>query len=95
MIKEHHRDTTLFEFACSMRAQKINRQLAKVMIELAWQRCEQPPQAKTEYTLDQAKTKVDNAYDNYQAGRSEGYEKRNEQEQSGRRSKPPKHRTSP
>jgi hypothetical protein len=88
VIKEHYRDTTLFEFACSMRAQKINRQLAKVMIETAWQRCEQPPQAKTEYTLDEAKTKVDNAYDNYEAGRSEGYKKQGnsgQQQQDNRR----------
>jgi predicted ATP-dependent serine protease len=72
-----------------MRAQKIHRQLAKVMIETAWQRCEQPPQAKTEYTLDEAKTKVDNAYDNYEAGRSEGYEKQggNGQQDNRRRLK--------
>jgi hypothetical protein len=89
VIEEHYRDTTLFEFACSMRAQKIHRQLAKVMIETAWQRCEQPPQAKTEYTLDEAKTKVDNAYDNYEAGRSEGYEKQggNGQQDNRRRLK--------
>ena len=35
VIKEHHRDTTLFQFACSMRAQGLNRQLAKVVVETA------------------------------------------------------------
>src|SRR5688572_27946901 len=59
------------------------------MVELGWKRCEQPPEAKTPYTLDQAKAKVDTAYDNYEAGRSEGYEKRNsnDQQQSSRRLK--------
>jgi energy-coupling factor transporter ATP-binding protein EcfA2 len=89
VIREHFRDTTLFQFASSMRAQGLNRQLAKVVIETAWKRCEQPPQAKTPFTLDQAKTKVDNAYDNYAEGRSEGYEKHNsnDQQQSSRRLK--------
>jgi hypothetical protein len=74
VIKEHHRDTTLFSFACSMRAQGLSRELANVVMETAWERCEQPPQTKTEFTLDEAKAKVDNAYDTYEAGRSEEYQ---------------------
>ena len=64
-------------------------------------RCEQPPTAKTKYTLDEAKTKVDSAYDNYEEGRPGGYEKpsrnsdSNEQEHSGRRLKATKLQTSP
>ena len=90
VIKEHHRDTALFKFASSMRAQGLNRELAKMVMETAWKRCEQPPKIKTQYTLDQAKVKVDNAYDNYQDGRSEGYEKQSttgQQQDNGRRLK--------
>ena len=85
VIEEHHRDTTLFQFACSMRAQGLNRQLAKVVMETAWKRCEQPPKAKTPYTLEEAKVKVDNAYDNYEEGRTGSSEDHNEP--TGRRLK--------
>jgi hypothetical protein len=76
VIPDHHRDETLFRFACSMRTQGLTVELAKVVMEgVGWPRCEQPPIASHEYTLEEALAKVTNAYTNYYEGRSEGYEK--------------------
>jgi energy-coupling factor transporter ATP-binding protein EcfA2 len=91
VIKEHYRDSTLFKFACSMRAQGLNYNHAKVLMKTAWKSCEQPPKAKTRFTLEEAITKLDNAYDNYEDGRSDGYQKtangKEQQQDSERRLK--------
>src|SRR5512133_372292 len=70
------RDNVLFAFASSLRAQSINYATAKLMMEMAWSRCEQPPIAHTAFTWDKALAKLDNAYQ-YPPGRSDGYEPRN------------------
>src|SRR5512133_4195858 len=48
------RDNVLFAFASSLRAQSINYATAKLMMEMAWSRCEQPPIAHTAFTWDKA-----------------------------------------
>jgi hypothetical protein len=48
---------------------------AALVMRTAWERCEQPPEAKTVTRSTRAMAKLDNAYDNLAEGRSEGYEK--------------------
>jgi hypothetical protein len=50
-------------------------------MEVAWKRCEQPPVAHDEFTWEEALVKLDNAYDNYEDGRSKGYERHRSSEQ--------------
>ena len=74
VIKEGHRDDILYRFACSLRAQDLNLNTALMLMKMAWERCEQPPVATTDYEWQQAVTKLHNAYGRYDSGRSEGYE---------------------
>jgi hypothetical protein len=71
VIKDHTRDTTLFQYASSLLARELPRGEAEILMRAAWQRCEQPPQAESTYTAEQALAKLDR----YEPGRSEGYEK--------------------
>jgi hypothetical protein len=71
VIKDHTRDTTLFQYASSLLARELPRGEAEILMRAAWQRCEQPPQAESTYTAEQALAKLDR----YEPGRSERYEK--------------------
>jgi hypothetical protein len=71
VIKDHTRDTTLFQYASSLLARELPRGEAEILMRAAWQRCEQPPKAADTYTVEQALGKLDR----YEPGRSEGYEK--------------------
>jgi hypothetical protein len=72
VIKDHTRDTTLFQYASSLLARGLPRGEAEILMRAAWQRCEQPPKATSAYTVEQALAKLDR----YEPGRSEGYEPR-------------------
>ena len=76
VIKDHHRHTTLVQYASSMRAREIPLAEATVLIKEAWKRCEQPPQARDELTAEEATAKLEDVYNRYDAGRSEEYQKR-------------------
>lgn len=79
VIKDGTRDETLFKYASSLLARELPGGEAEILMRSAWQRCEQPPKAKSAYTAEQALAKLDR----YEAGRSEGYQKLTEGEQSG------------
>jgi hypothetical protein len=76
VIKDHTRDTTLFQYASSLLARELPRGEAEILMRAAWQRCEQPPKATSAYTVEQALGKLDR----YEPGRSEGYEKGRDQD---------------
>jgi hypothetical protein len=71
VIKDGTRDETLFKYASSLLARELPRGEAEILMRSAWQRCEQPPQAESTYTVEEALAKLDR----YEPGRSEGYEK--------------------
>jgi len=75
VIKDHHRHTTLIQYASSMRARETPLTEAKILIKDAWKRCEQPPIARDELTEEEALDKLEDIYGRYEAGRSEGYQK--------------------
>jgi hypothetical protein len=72
VIKDGHRDTTLIQYAGSLLARELPREEAEILMEAAWERCQQPPEAKTTYTLAEALEKLER----FDPGRSEGYEKK-------------------
>jgi hypothetical protein len=71
VIKDGTRDETLFKYASSLLARELPRGEAEILMQSAWQRCEQPPKAKDTYPLDKALVKLER----YEPGRSEGYQK--------------------
>jgi hypothetical protein len=88
VIKEGQRDSILYRFACSLRAQDLNMNTALLLVRGAWERCQQPPVAKTRYEWQTAVGKLHNAYGRYDSGRSKGYGTRQangEQRQESRR----------
>ena len=73
VIKDHHRNNTLRNFASSMRAQSINYNMAKSMMEWAYLKCEQPPVAEAHFPLSEAIGVLNGVYNSYPPGRSEGF----------------------
>jgi hypothetical protein len=73
VIKANHRHDTLMRFASSLRARNCPLREAKILIKDAWQRCEQPPGAR-QVTEDEAYATLEDIYQRYPAGRSEGYQ---------------------
>jgi hypothetical protein len=74
VIKANHRHSTIVQYAGSLLARDCPLDEAKILIKDAWQRCEQPPDARA-YTLDLAYADLEDIYQRYPAGRSEGYQK--------------------
>jgi hypothetical protein len=72
VIKDGHRHNTLVRYASSMRAREISLAEAKTLIREAWKRCEQPPVARTPINEEDAIAKLEDVYQRYEAGRSEG-----------------------
>jgi hypothetical protein len=75
VIKDHHRHNTLVSYASSLLARDCPLGEAKILFKDAWQRCEQPPQARFPITLEEAYGKLEDVYNRYPPGRSEGYRK--------------------
>jgi hypothetical protein len=73
VIKANHRHGTIVQYAGSLLARGCPLNEAKILIKDAWQRCEQPPDART-YTLELAYADLEDIYTRYQPGRSEGYQ---------------------
>jgi hypothetical protein len=75
VIKDRSRDGTLFSYASSLRARSVPYSEAEILMQAAWQRCEQPPVASHEYTWEEALGKLRGAYDRYAEGPSAEYER--------------------
>jgi putative DNA primase/helicase len=83
VIKDGHRHNTLVRYASSLRAREVPLAEAKILMKAAWQRCEQPPVARYEVTEEEAIAKLEDVYERYTAGRSEGYQRHRNNESNG------------
>ena len=70
-IKHHERQQTVMRYASSMHARNVPKGWAKALVDLLWQRCEQPP--NDPFTPDEARAILDDIYQRYPAGPSTDY----------------------
>jgi hypothetical protein len=85
VIKDGHRDNVLYLYACSMRSKDYPFNTALILMKDAWNRCEQPPVAKTFYEWQTAVIKLQAAYGRYDGGRSEEYQRDKTEKSKGPR----------